>query len=39
MSVADVSFGTAIAPVLTGPGIVDAAKVDATSAGAAARFR
>jgi simple sugar transport system substrate-binding protein len=41
MSDAYVSFGTAIAtaPVLTGPGIVDAANVDATIAGAAAGFR
>ena len=36
-----VTFGTAIAtsPVLTGPGIVDAANVDATISGAAAGFR
>jgi simple sugar transport system substrate-binding protein len=41
MANAYVSFGTAIAsaPVLTGPGIVDAANVDATIAGAAAGFR
>ena len=41
MADAYVSFGTAIAssPVLTGPGIVDAANVDATIAGAAAGFR
>ena len=41
MSDAYASFGTAIAtaPVLTGPGIVDAANVDATIAGAAAGFR
>jgi simple sugar transport system substrate-binding protein len=41
MSGAYVSFSTAIAttPVLTGPGIVDAAKVDATIAGASAGFR
>jgi len=41
MADAFVSFGTAIAssPVLTGPGIVDAANVDATIAGAAAGFR
>ena len=41
MSGAYVSFGTAIAtaPVLTGLGIVDAAKVDATIAGVAAGFR
>ena len=43
VSIADayVSFGAAIAsaPVLTGPGIVDAASVDATIAGAAADFR
>ena len=41
MADAYVSFGTAIAtaPVLTGPGIVDTANVDATIAGAAAGFR
>jgi simple sugar transport system substrate-binding protein len=41
MADAYVTFGTAIAssPVLTGPGIVDAANVDATMAGAAAGFR
>jgi simple sugar transport system substrate-binding protein len=41
MADAYVTFGTAIAssPVLTGPGIVDAANVDATIAGAAAGFR
>ena len=41
MADAYVSFGTAIAsaPVLTGPGIVDAGNVDATIAGAAAGFR
>ena len=41
MADAYASFGTAIAsaPVLTGPGIVDAANVDATIAGAAAGFR
>jgi simple sugar transport system substrate-binding protein len=39
MSDAYVNFGTATAPVLTGPGIVDAANVDATIAGAAAGFR
>ncbi len=41
MSDAYALFGTAIAsaPVLTGPGIVDAANVDATIAGAAAGFR
>jgi len=41
MADAYVSFGTAIAssPVLTGPGIVDAANVEATIAGAAAGFR
>ena len=41
MSDAYAGFGTAIAssPVLTGPGIVDAANVDATIAGAAAGFR
>lgn len=41
MADAYVSFGTAIAsaPVLTGPGIVDAANVAATIAGAAAGYR
>lgn len=41
MADAYVTFGTAIAtsPVLTGPGIVDAANVDATISGAAAGFR
>jgi simple sugar transport system substrate-binding protein len=41
MADAYVSFGTAIAsaPVLTGPGIVDAANVEATIAGAAAGYR
>jgi len=41
MADAYVNFGTAIAsaPVLTGPGIVDAANVDATIAGATAGFR
>ncbi len=41
MADAYVSFGTAIAsaPVLTGPGIVDAANVAATLAGAAAGYR
>ena len=43
VSMADgyVSFGTAIAsaPVVTGPGIVDTANVDASIAGAAAGFR
>ena len=41
MADAYVTFGTATAssPVLTGPGIVDAANVDATISGAAAGFR
>ena len=41
MADAYVSFGTAIAsaPVLTGPGIVDAANIEATLAGAAAGYR
>jgi simple sugar transport system substrate-binding protein len=41
MADAYVNFGTAIAsaPVLTGPGIVDAANVDATIAGATAGYR
>ena len=41
MADAYISFGTAIAsaPVLTGPGIVDAANVAATIAGAAAGYR
>lgn len=41
MSDAYASFGTAIAsaPVLTGPGIVDAANIEATLAGSAAGYR